>query len=88
MLDRRDRERFPKRPRPLAPERRLDPLAKRDAGAGEHGRHERRRRARVVELAPGATYVDVGGAGHMVAGDKNDAFCVAILDFLTDREAA
>jgi hypothetical protein len=24
----------------------------------------------------------------MVAGDKNDVFCGAILDFLTDREAA
>lgn len=41
-----------------------------------------------VELAPSARYVDVGGAGHMVAGDKNDVFCGAILDFLTDREAA
>ncbi|TYR31107.1 alpha/beta hydrolase [Mesorhizobium microcysteis] len=41
-----------------------------------------------VELAPSASYVDVGGAGHMVAGDKNDVFCAAILDFLTDREAA
>ena len=41
-----------------------------------------------VELAPAASYVDVGGAGHMVAGDKNDIFCAAILDFLTDRAAA
>jgi len=41
-----------------------------------------------VELAPAASYVDVGGAGHMVAGDKNDVFCAAILDFLTDRQAA
>lgn len=41
-----------------------------------------------VERAPSASYVDVGGAGHMVAGDKNDVFCAAILDFLTDREAA
>ena len=41
-----------------------------------------------VDLAPSASYVDVGGAGHMVAGDKNDIFCGAILDFLTDREAA
>jgi pimeloyl-ACP methyl ester carboxylesterase len=41
-----------------------------------------------VDLAPAARYVDVGGAGHMVAGDKNDVFCGAILDFLTDREAA
>ncbi|MBE0694805.1 MAG: alpha/beta hydrolase [Aquamicrobium sp.] len=41
-----------------------------------------------VDLAPSASYVDVGGAGHMVAGDRNDVFCSAILDFLTDREAA
>jgi len=41
-----------------------------------------------VALAPSASYVDVGGAGHMVAGDRNDVFCTAILDFLTDREAA
>lgn len=41
-----------------------------------------------VSLAPSASYVDVGGAGHMVAGDKNDIFSNAVLDFLTDREAA
>ncbi|WP_157015345.1 alpha/beta fold hydrolase [Mesorhizobium xinjiangense] len=41
-----------------------------------------------VDLAPNASYVDVGGAGHMVAGDKNDLFCAAVLEFLTDRAAA
>jgi pimeloyl-ACP methyl ester carboxylesterase len=41
-----------------------------------------------VELAPNASHVDVGGAGHMVAGDRNDVFCAAVLDFLTDRKAA
>lgn len=41
-----------------------------------------------VELAPSASYVDVGGAGHMVAGDRNDVFSNAVLDFLTDRRAA
>ncbi len=41
-----------------------------------------------VQLAPSANYVDVGGAGHMVAGDKNDIFCGAILEFLTGQEAA
>lgn len=41
-----------------------------------------------VELAPSASYVDVSGAGHMVAGDRNDVFSAAVLDFLTDREAA
>lgn len=28
-------------------------------------------------------FVDVSGAGHMVAGDRNDAFTVAVVDFLT-----
>jgi pimeloyl-ACP methyl ester carboxylesterase len=32
--------------------------------------------------APRATYVDVRGAGHMVAGDDNDAFTTAVADFL------
>jgi YD repeat-containing protein len=41
-----------------------------------------------VERAPSASYVDVGGAGHMVAGDKNDVFSAAVLDFLSDRAAA
>ncbi len=32
--------------------------------------------------APQAEYVDVRGAGHMVAGDDNDAFTHAVADFL------
>lgn len=32
--------------------------------------------------APRAEYVDVRGAGHMVAGDDNDAFTAAVLSFL------
>jgi pimeloyl-ACP methyl ester carboxylesterase len=35
-----------------------------------------------LALTPHAQYVDVGGAGHMVAGDKNDAFNDAVVDFL------
>lgn len=31
---------------------------------------------------PGAEFVDVSGAGHMVAGDRNDAFTRAVRDFL------
>jgi len=31
---------------------------------------------------PGAKMVDVGGAAHMVAGDQNDAFSHAVIDFL------
>ncbi len=33
------------------------------------------------ELVPHAEIVDVAGAGHMVAGDRNDAFNDAVLDF-------
>ena len=31
---------------------------------------------------PAVVFVDVSGAGHMVAGDRNDAFTDAVLDFL------
>jgi pimeloyl-ACP methyl ester carboxylesterase len=43
-----------------------------------------------LELVPHAEYLDVGGAQHMVAGDRNDQFSAAILDFLhrLDRNAA
>lgn len=35
-----------------------------------------------LELRPDAQYVDVSGAGHMVAGDRNDAFTEAVVEFL------
>lgn len=35
-----------------------------------------------LNLIPHMEYVDVTGAGHMVAGDKNDAFTDAIVKFL------
>jgi len=35
-----------------------------------------------LELCPHARYVDVSGAGHMVAGDRNDAFTDAVTSFL------
>ena len=35
------------------------------------------------ELVPTAAFVDVAGAGHMVAGDRNDAFSGAVIGFLT-----
>ena len=38
--------------------------------------------ARFLELVPHAQLVDVSGAGHMVAGDRNDAFNDAIVGFL------
>jgi pimeloyl-ACP methyl ester carboxylesterase len=36
-----------------------------------------------LKLVPHATYVDVSGARHMVAGDRNDQFANAIEDFLS-----
>ena len=36
-----------------------------------------------LELRPDAKFVDVAKAGHMVAGDHNDAFTAAIADFLS-----
>jgi peroxiredoxin len=36
----------------------------------------------LLRLVPHAEYVDVEGAGHMVAGDKNDLFNDAIVSFL------
>jgi len=40
----------------------------------------------LLTLVPHAEFVDVEGAGHMVAGDKNDLFNNAIVGFL-DRLA-
>jgi|SRR5579862_4702267 len=34
-------------------------------------------------LVPHAEYADVAGAAHMVAGDDNDAFSAAVVDFLS-----
>jgi peroxiredoxin len=36
----------------------------------------------LLELVPHAEYADVAGAGHMVAGDRNDLFNDAIVGFL------
>jgi pimeloyl-ACP methyl ester carboxylesterase len=38
--------------------------------------------AELQALVPHATAVDVAGAGHMVAGDRNDAFNDAVVSFL------
>lgn len=35
-----------------------------------------------LELVPHAEYVDVSGARHMVAGDRNDHFSAAVLSFI------
>ncbi len=39
----------------------------------------------MLALTPHAEYADVAGAGHMVAGDRNDVFAATILDFLARR---
>jgi pimeloyl-ACP methyl ester carboxylesterase len=36
-----------------------------------------------LELCPHAEYVNVAGAAHMVAGDRNDIFAGAVTDFLS-----
>lgn len=43
-----------------------------------------------LDAVPGAEFVDVTGAGHMVAGDRNDAFTDAVINFLrrTHRAAS
>ena len=35
-------------------------------------------------LVPHAKTADVGGARHMVAGDKNDVFADAVLEFIDE----
>ena len=35
-----------------------------------------------LAMVPHAEFADVGGAGHMVAGDRNDAFNDAVIGFL------
>ncbi len=37
---------------------------------------------RFLDAVPNAGFADVSGAGHMVAGDRNDAFTTVIGDFL------
>jgi pimeloyl-ACP methyl ester carboxylesterase len=39
-----------------------------------------------LDLVPHARFTDVSGAGHMVAGDKNDVFTAAVMTFLRESE--
>lgn len=39
-----------------------------------------------LELVPHARFVDVTGAGHMVAGDRNDVFSQAVIEFIRDLD--
>jgi pimeloyl-ACP methyl ester carboxylesterase len=43
--------------------------------------------AEFLEMVPHAEYVDLAGAHHMVAGDRNDAFTDSITEFLLRRFA-
>ncbi len=36
----------------------------------------------LLRVAPRAEALDVAGAGHMVAGDRNDIFASAVAEFL------
>ncbi|GAA14688.1 alpha/beta fold hydrolase [Gordonia alkanivorans] len=38
----------------------------------------------LLELIPGARYIDVTGAGHMVSGDDNDVLSSGLIEFLDD----
>lgn len=38
--------------------------------------------AALLQAIPGSTSVDVADAGHMIAGDANDAFTEAVARFL------
>lgn len=38
----------------------------------------------LVDIIPGARYIDVADAGHMVAGDDNDRFTAAVVRFLLE----
>ncbi|MGQ4810238.1 Tropinesterase [Candidatus Entotheonellaceae bacterium PAL068K] len=44
--------------------------------------------AEFLAAVPHAQQVDVAGAGHMVAGDKNDAFGKTVIAFLADLSAS
>ena len=37
-----------------------------------------------LQLVPHAVYTDIAGAGHMVVGDRNDAFSDAVVQFLRE----
>lgn len=41
-----------------------------------------------MELVPHAKFTDISGAGHMVAGDRNDIFAEAVIEFLNELPQA
>ncbi len=81
------RARFNDRERLLAAARRLEVPTLLVRGresdvVSEHGVRE------FLEAVPHASFVDVSEAGHMVAGDRNDAFNEAVLGFLRGLASA
>jgi pimeloyl-ACP methyl ester carboxylesterase len=44
--------------------------------------------AEFLSLCPSAEYVNIAGAAHMVAGDQNDVFADAVIEFLRRRVPA
>lgn len=56
----------------------IDAIAK-NVRLGDDGRY---RWHEFLELCPDAEFVDVGGASHMVAGDRNDVFADSVIEFL------
>ena len=42
--------------------------------------------AAFLELVPHDRFTDIAGAGHMVVGDRNDAFAEAIVGFLRNTQ--
>ena len=42
--------------------------------------------AEFCDRFPTVEFVDVSGAGHMVAGDRNDAFTASVIDFLSRQD--
>ena len=41
--------------------------------------------AEFCDRFPAVEFVDVSGAGHMVAGDRNDAFTASVMSFLNPQ---
>jgi len=41
-----------------------------------------------LQICPSASYVTVKGTGHMVAGDSNDIFADAVIEFLNKYSSA
>jgi pimeloyl-ACP methyl ester carboxylesterase len=39
----------------------------------------------ILARMPNVTLVEVSGAAHMIAGDQNDAFSEAVIEFLRER---